>query len=278
MKKEEILFTAGEFAKLHHINKRTLHYYDEIGLFSPAHKGKNGYRYYTYLQSNTLELLLTMRELGMSIEEISIYRTRPSSDSFHLMIAQKIKEVDEKIQHLKEIKKLLMERETLLSRSDVATQPGIHIVELPAEYLLLSDAISGSFDESDIQIFMDHSQHDNEHRLYNRRYGSMISVKALMDGNFEGYDCFFTVLPNPRKKNGLFQRSKGPYLRGYCIGDWDGIPKVYEQMLCYAKEHGIILEGYSFEEGINELAISSMDEYVTQISIQIASKTVSSLF
>ncbi|MEG2037088.1 MAG: MerR family DNA-binding transcriptional regulator, partial [Ruthenibacterium sp.] len=66
-------FTTGQFARMHHINKRTLHYYDSIGLFSPAGVGENGYRYYTYLQGTALEMLLTMRELDMSIEEIDRY-------------------------------------------------------------------------------------------------------------------------------------------------------------------------------------------------------------
>ncbi|MEG2989678.1 MAG: MerR family DNA-binding transcriptional regulator, partial [Oscillospiraceae bacterium] len=59
MASHEMRFTTGQFAKLHHINKRTLHYYDAIGLFSPACIGENGYRYYTYLQSTALEMLLT---------------------------------------------------------------------------------------------------------------------------------------------------------------------------------------------------------------------------
>ena len=44
---KSLYFTAGQFARLHQLNKRTLHYYDDIGLFSPAYKGENGYRYYT---------------------------------------------------------------------------------------------------------------------------------------------------------------------------------------------------------------------------------------
>ena len=32
----EKLFTAGQFAKMHGIHKRTLMYYDDIGLLAPA--------------------------------------------------------------------------------------------------------------------------------------------------------------------------------------------------------------------------------------------------
>ena len=47
MQQETIRLTTAQFAKLHNVNKRTLHYYDDIGLFSPCHKGENGYRYST---------------------------------------------------------------------------------------------------------------------------------------------------------------------------------------------------------------------------------------
>ena len=41
MNKENLYLTIAQFAKLHNVNKRTLHYYDKIGLFSPNYKGEN---------------------------------------------------------------------------------------------------------------------------------------------------------------------------------------------------------------------------------------------
>ncbi|MGM0232234.1 MerR family DNA-binding transcriptional regulator [Enterococcus sp. AZ094] len=38
---------VSEMARLARINPRTLHYYDEIGLFQPNSKDENGYRYYS---------------------------------------------------------------------------------------------------------------------------------------------------------------------------------------------------------------------------------------
>ena len=38
---------AADFARLCGTNKRTLHHYDQIGLFAPALRGENGYRYYS---------------------------------------------------------------------------------------------------------------------------------------------------------------------------------------------------------------------------------------
>ena len=49
MEEKSKLLTIGQFAALHGINKKTLMWYDEIGLFSPAVvNSENGYRYYNY--------------------------------------------------------------------------------------------------------------------------------------------------------------------------------------------------------------------------------------
>lgn len=40
MKNRKYLFSTGKFAKLNGINKRTLHYYNDIGLFRPEITGK----------------------------------------------------------------------------------------------------------------------------------------------------------------------------------------------------------------------------------------------
>ena len=52
MENKRKLLTIGQFAALHGINKKTLMWYDEIGLFHPSliHP-ENGYRYYSYYQS-----------------------------------------------------------------------------------------------------------------------------------------------------------------------------------------------------------------------------------
>lgn len=82
MKNKHPYLTAGELAKIHGLNKRTLHYYDEADIFSPVCKGENGYRYYTFEQSMELEHILALRELNMSVEEIKQYMQRPTGKIF----------------------------------------------------------------------------------------------------------------------------------------------------------------------------------------------------
>lgn len=48
--------TTAQFAALHEVNKRTLHYYDSIGLFSPETKGDNHYRFTTVHRASILNI------------------------------------------------------------------------------------------------------------------------------------------------------------------------------------------------------------------------------
>ena len=78
-----IRLTTAQFAQLHGINKRTLHYYDAIGLFSPIYKGDNNYRYYDYSQSIELEYILMLKELHMSLKRSrNIWTSRIRTVSF----------------------------------------------------------------------------------------------------------------------------------------------------------------------------------------------------
>ena len=81
MNQKNKLLTIGQFAAMHGINKKTLMWYDEIGLFQPVSiNPENGYRYYNYYQSPILETILLLRELDVSIPEIHDFMKNRSAD------------------------------------------------------------------------------------------------------------------------------------------------------------------------------------------------------
>ena len=95
MDRKEKLLTIGQFAALHGINKKTLMWYDETGLFKPAAKNEeNGYRYYSYRQSPLLETILLLRELNVSVAEIQKFIKMRSAESLKNLLEEKIKDVD----------------------------------------------------------------------------------------------------------------------------------------------------------------------------------------
>jgi DNA-binding transcriptional MerR regulator len=70
-------FTIKEIADLAGVTTRTLRYYDEIGLLSPADVGGNGYRYYDQDSLLRLQQILFFRELDVPLDEIQLIMSRP---------------------------------------------------------------------------------------------------------------------------------------------------------------------------------------------------------
>ncbi len=103
MDRKEKLLTIGQFAALHGINKKTLMWYDETGLFKPAAKNAD----YSYRQSPLLETILLLRELNVSVAEIQKFIKMRSAESLKNLLEKKIKDVDAQLMHLQAIRKTL---------------------------------------------------------------------------------------------------------------------------------------------------------------------------
>ena len=68
---------VGELAWRTGVSVRTLHYYDEIGLLSPSQHSAAGHRLYTAGDIARLQQVLSLRQLGFSLEEIGDWLRRP---------------------------------------------------------------------------------------------------------------------------------------------------------------------------------------------------------
>lgn len=66
----ERLLKVGELAKLTGLTVRTLRFYDQIGLFSPSGQTEGGHRQYKEQDLLRLQQILSLKELGLSLDEI----------------------------------------------------------------------------------------------------------------------------------------------------------------------------------------------------------------
>jgi DNA-binding transcriptional MerR regulator len=65
------MIRIGDFSKLSRVSVKTLRYYDQMGLLKPVRVDTyTGYRLYEYSQLSTLHRILTLKDLGFSLEEI----------------------------------------------------------------------------------------------------------------------------------------------------------------------------------------------------------------
>ncbi len=68
--KDEILYTAGEIAKIAGVSLRTIRFYDVKGLLKPVSYSEAGYRYYNQESLVVLQKILMLKYLGFSLQQI----------------------------------------------------------------------------------------------------------------------------------------------------------------------------------------------------------------
>jgi len=108
------MYTVKQLSKLAGVTRRTLHYYDEIGLLKPSRVGDQGYRYYGEESLLRLQQILFYRELDLSLDEIgkimgrrdfdvlgALYSHRQALQKQIYRLSRLLETVDNTIHHLK---------------------------------------------------------------------------------------------------------------------------------------------------------------------------------
>jgi DNA-binding transcriptional MerR regulator len=98
----ETRYTVKQLASVAGVSARTLHYYDEIGLLTPARNPENGYRLYERPALLRLQQILFLRELGFSLEDIQAILDQPGFDLLPALEQhrQTLKERQERLERL----------------------------------------------------------------------------------------------------------------------------------------------------------------------------------
>ncbi|MDE7183762.1 MAG: MerR family transcriptional regulator [Lachnospiraceae bacterium] len=278
MTEKNKLLTIGQFAAMHGINKKTLMWYDEIGLLKPAAiNPENGYRCYNYYQSPLLETILLLRELDVSIREIQDFMKDRSAEKMKCLLEEKIADLDRSIKHLYAVRKTLcnyhQNMETLLTM-DLSE---ITILEKAERCLVTVDITPDTTFEEEVEMITAETEKYHLGRLHDASYGSMIPVKSLQSGRFDDYCKLFIEIPfdnsdaphETTQKNGLHIQPGGNYLRAFHQGGWDQLPQRYQEILNYAQRHHLTLGSFSYEMGMNENVIDCIEDYIVQIEIPI---------
>lgn len=271
MNKSDKLLTIGQFAAMHGINKKTLMWYDEIGLFKPATVNpENGYRCYTYHQSPVLETILLLRELDVSIHEIQAFMKNRSAGSLKCLLEEKITDLDMQISHLQAVRSTLCTHHRNMDTLLTMDLSEISIVEKEKRCLVTVDVDQNTSFEQEVELITAETEKYQLGRLHKASYGSMIPVSSLLSGSFDNYSKLFIEIPFLPYQSGLHIMPGGKYLRAFHKGDWNKIPKRYQEILDFAKKHKLTLYGFSYEMGMNENVIDQIEDYIVQIEIPVA--------
>ena len=96
------MYSTGEIAKLCGITVRTVQYYDQRGLLIPTELSEGGRRMYTSEDVEKLRLLIYLRSLGLSIDDISsIYQQDNGGNIIKTLIDERIFAIEKEVEEQK---------------------------------------------------------------------------------------------------------------------------------------------------------------------------------
>lgn len=270
MSEKNHLLTIGQFAALHGINKKTLMWYDEIGLFRPAALNpESGYRCYSYHQSPILETILLLRELEVPIPVIQDFMKNRSAENLKDLLDEKIADLNLRITHLQAVRETLCTHRRNMAALLTLDLSEINVIEKAERCLVTVDITKDTTFEEEVELITAETEKYHLGRLHHAAYGSMIPVQSLLSGNFDDYSSLFIEIPLLTFQKDLHLAPGGKYLRTFHKGDWDKIPRRYEEIFAFAEKHKLTPYGFSYEMGINENVVDRIEDYIVQIEIPV---------
>ena len=110
----------GDFARIAETNLRTLRYYEELGLISPASRSQGGFRYYRRTDINRVQMIRDLQELGLQLERIRELMAARSADEPREQFFKRVREA------LEEQDRLLHERMQALGEQRKKVAQALH--------------------------------------------------------------------------------------------------------------------------------------------------------
>ena len=256
--------TISEFSEWTGIARSALQYYDNEGLFQPAHRGENNYRYYTYLQTILINLITTLKSIGVPLETIGdLMRNRTPEDLLSLL-SNKEQEIALEIERLRDAKKVITVFSNHIRDGIYADSDKIYVTYSEAEPITLGLQNDYSDDDTFYNAFQRYCQGFKE-KGGNLHYP--------IGGWWESMDDF---IKNPVRPSRFYsvdpygeeQKKAGRYLIGYNRGYYGQIGNLPERMKEFARENELEFGGPMYNLFLlDEISVLNHEQYLMRASV-----------
>lgn len=274
MKNRKDYFTTGEFAKICNVKKQTLFHYDHIGIFKPEIVGENGYRYYSFTQLETFEVLTMFKELNVPLSEIKSHMDHRSPQALIDLLNEKANEVDQKIIRLKHAKKYISTKINLTNEGLNAPLNKILVEAVPDRLLLVTDYVGDSSEKAVASAVSEHFNFCHSLGLQGAHaIGGIIPVSSITKSGYN-YSKFYSIIDTDTLKDINYPETTafagGDFLVCYDNHGYTNIGAMCENILQYSKKNHLKLDDSFCEDLVlDDLSTNGYYNYLTKVSIKI---------
>ena len=265
------LFSISEFAKFSRLTRDTLLYYDRIGLLSPMSRGDNQYRYYSGYQLAVVNVIRTLQQLGMTLEEIRELKDRRTPELADEVLGYQIEKIDGKIEEWVRARKLLLTYRKVIQSVRGLDEDSISIKFLPAEAIVLGDLNDFSrgrtFFDALLSFYHDISIKYPELDMNYPVWG-MFSGERVKRGDWDGADRYYYYNPEGHDK-----RPAALYAIGYTRGGYTENKELFRRLTRYIDDNNFEICGNVYEEyPLSEVCIADDGDYLIRLMITVREK------
>lgn len=275
MSKKDGLYSIKEFSKLTDVSTDTLRYYDKINLFSPSFRDTNtGYRYYTLNEFESIGVIQTLQQLGLTLEEIKDYMNNKTFFSSYKLLKKQYDNISAKIDELRLLKHYLQEKIEILD--DIMTNSlndKITVKYYPKRIGYCSEHNCKNYQEIKIESARIIEKYRKSLFISNS-YAIHIPCNDLINGNYKS-NFYSVILDIEKEENSPFKRIVYPecnYLTCQYFGTSFEREDTVEKLLKFIKDKKYTVAGDAVQLCIIDENLTNLDhEKINEIQIPITS-------
>lgn len=260
---DKSFISIGQMARINDVTVPTLRLYDEMGLLKPRYVDEeSGYRYYDIQQNARLDMIAYMKELGMSLKEISDILQSEDITLIEELLAQKNEQIHNQIRALK-IRHDAVERAIeCLERYRKSPNTGIVALEYIDRRYIHGIKCIENFYEHDISSYENvlvelrkTLQEKKIPQIHTYSVGTSISKNNIEKGRFIA-DEVFIFIDRHFKDLGIDVDvvESGMYACIY-LDDYDHELEYAEKLFDYCHSHNYIISGDYICEVLTEFNV-----------------------
>ena len=245
-------FSISEFAHLCNTTRDTLIHYDKIGLLNPSFVASNGYRYYSFRQYESYQMIYTMKSLGIPLSKIKEYQKKGEPKEL-LSILDGIEEnLDNQIDRMASLKQIVSrEKHEMRNAIDNLNTFKIETIE-EQPYIKIEGDVYNERTFASALLKLDN---------ITREIGLNTSYSIGVYGSFEhmnnnntedeskviNFDGIYMLLL--KKNKGYEIREKGRYLVTYIYTKFvKEEVDLFKRVMQYSKDNDILLSNEYYQE------------------------------
>lgn len=260
-------YKITEIASLYGLCTDTLRYYEEQGLLHPLRDPVNGYRLYGFQDICNLNVIRSLRQLGLSTAQIGEYLRSRTVDSTLELLDQEDALLTAQIRQLTQARAQVRRQNRELRRSRRQPVGVPRLEQLPARpcFLLKEDVIL----ENEIDFLLKKLEKKHEdvlHVIGTQQMGAAVNGEKLAEGCFTHFSSVFFLGADPDLCDTVLPA--GQYATLFYTGEYDQLEPVYRRLLDFMASQGLApaappMELYPIDAHHTNLH----SEYLTQMQV-----------